>query len=242
MMKIHKKLTALFLSALFLLGGSMAHAEMKKESPDIIIKLRKNGDTQQINLDEHISIARQLKEQKEQKKQTEDKAELLKQQKAAAAEQKKARERERALDEQDRLYAAKLEKEMAETQTLTALDLFNNTLAITFNSATFGISQSQERTFILKYFVDNKGGKPLQLARWTVELKNADNTVFTYDISAPFEKLFLPETRKEVILTLKVKDLPEDVQKLLSDSNVKINVVSIARELVFSDNTKIQVN
>lgn len=255
-MKKSKVLTALglFCSLLF---SMVVQAEIKKESPDIVIKLRKTGETTTLTHSDtnQLSVARQrqletarkhIKEKEYQQifqAEKQRKAALLKQQQQiSAAERKKELEREKALEEQDKLYAAKLEKEMAETQILTALDLFNNTMPITFRSATFGVSQDQERTFILKYFVDNKGGKPLQRAIWTAVLKNADNVVFSYDITAPFEKEFMPETRKEVILTLKLKELPENVQNLLLDPNAKISVVNIARELVFSDDTKIQVN
>ena len=255
-MKTAKFLTALLLSSSLFLSA-LAQAEMKKESPDIVIKLRKTGDTTTISQfdtnqlgtahQRQLEMARKHIEDKEYQQifqaEKKRKAAMLKQQQAiTAAERKKELEREKALEEQDRLYAAKLEKEFAQTETLTVLDLFNKTMPITFRGASFGVSKDQERSFILKYFVDNKGGKPLQLARWTAALKNGEETVFTYDISAPFDKPFLPEIRKEVILTLKLKDLPENVQKLLSDPNAKISVVSIARELVFSDNTKIQVN
>ncbi|PVX42905.1 hypothetical protein C8D76_101238 [Pasteurella langaaensis DSM 22999] len=246
-MKIPQILTALWLLCALLFSVAV-QAEIKKESPDIVIKLRKTGETttlsqldsKQLSANKHIG-----EKEYQQIFQAEKKRRIAlskQQQQALAAERQKELDHEKALEEQDKIYAAKLEKEMAETQVLTALDLFNHTMPITFRSASFGVSKQQERTFILKYFVDNKGGKPLQLAKWTAVLKNADNVIFTYDVSAPFEKEFMPETRKEVIVTLKLKELPDEVQKLLSDPNAKISVVNIARELVFNDDTKIQVN
>ncbi|WP_143228887.1 hypothetical protein [Actinobacillus succinogenes] len=123
------------------------------------------------------------------------------------------------------------------------LTAFNQSVKIVATARTIARDKSKGTGSLVTYQINNTSAKPIQSVKWTTAFTSGNTILFDENIVADFSKEPLSAQQDKSIQVMDYfKSMSKEAQTALRDPKKQINVIIVAREISFSDGSKIIVS
>lgn len=123
------------------------------------------------------------------------------------------------------------------------LTAFNQSVKIAATTRTIAQDKNKGTGSLVTYQINNISAKPIQTVKWTTVFTSDNAILFNENIVADFSKEPLAALQNKNIQVLDYfKSMSKEAQTVLKDPKKQINVIIVAREVGFSDGSKIIVS
>lgn len=134
-----------------------------------------------------------------------------------------------------------IEEETTEQDPLLAA--FNQSVKIAATARTIAQDKNKGTGSLVTYQINNISAKPILSVKWTTAFLDGNTILFNENIIADFSKEPLAARQDKSIQVMDYfKSMSKEAQTALKDPKKQVNVLIVAREISFSDGSKIVVS
>lgn len=123
------------------------------------------------------------------------------------------------------------------------LTAFNHSVKIAATARTIAQDKNKGTGSLVTYQINNISAKPILSVKWTTAFLDGNTILFNENIIADFSKEPLAAQQDKSIQVMDYfKSMSKEAQTALKDPKKQVNVLIVAREISFSDGSKIVVS
>lgn len=134
------------------------------------------------------------------------------------------------------------QKKNATTAEDQALAQFNQAFGIRFLGWQFAADNGGKNHIQLRYELQNKGKKDIRAVQFLGGFMHNDQIIYAQEIPLTFNTPLKAKDNIVLDISVPVEKLPQQALNIMSQPNAQVSVINGAQQLVFTDNSKIEVN
>lgn len=134
-----------------------------------------------------------------------------------------------------------VQKNAAQTKQDAELKRFTDTISVKFLGATVSVNDKNQQILDFKYAISNKSKRNIRSVHWKASYLHNNVAILEHDMPVSFKDNLKRSTTSEIVFSIPVANLPVETQELLKQGNVNLGVKHEAKNIVFSNGSKIVV-